>query len=259
MTTAPAIDASTVILVRDGEPAGSPWQCFMVRRHVRSEFAGDVFVFPGGKVDNADRDPELAAHCTGHPGPEWSGDRTFWRALRLAAVRELFEEAGVLLAHRYDEDILRLAGEEAARFSHDRQAMQSGELTLLDLARREELIYPLDRLHAISRWITPELFPRRFDTRFFVAYMPLHQDPIHDERETTASEWVAPAVALERCHRGTFPLVFATEKHLERLAGFPSIEALITSCDSSDLSPVMPKMVERDGERQFLLPGDDGY
>ena len=105
------VDASTVILVRHGEPVGSPWQCFMVRRHVRSDFAADVYVFPGGKVDPEDADPALLRWVEGHPSPENQPEGAeVWRALRLAAVRELFEEAGVLLAVRQDGAVVVRGG-----------------------------------------------------------------------------------------------------------------------------------------------------
>lgn len=261
MTGAPVTprDASSVILVRHGQPVGEPWQCFMVRRPIRSEFAADVFVFPGGKVDEADFDPRLRAYVRGHPTPESSpeGEDT-WRALRLAAVRELFEEAGVLLAGAGDGSLVKLS-EDEPRFAQYRDGLQSGALSLVDLAEREKLQFALDRLHPFSRWITPEPLPRRYDTWFFVAYLPDHQEPLHDARETIDSLWIAPRQALERSDRGEFPLVFATRKHLERMAGFRSVEEMIAATGASDLEPVMPRIVERDGRQDFLLPGEEGY
>jgi 8-oxo-dGTP pyrophosphatase MutT (NUDIX family) len=251
-------DASTVILVRRGQPVGEPWQCFMVRRHVLSDFAADVFVFPGGKVDEGDYDERLAMYVVGHPAIDGAGDGlSTWRALRLAAVRELFEEAGVLLATR-DGDLADLSGHQE-QYSRLRQELQSGDTTLLEMAQSQGLRYPLDRLHPFSRWITPEPFTRRYDTRFFVAYMPPHQEPLHDALETTDSVWIAPDKALEEYSAGRFPLVFATEKHLERMARYRSIEDLIASTAASDLEPVMPKVVEDGGTERFLIPGDPGY
>lgn len=252
------VDAATVILVRRGEPVGSPWQCFMVRRHVRSEFAADVFVFPGGKVDPDDRDPALAPLIEGHPAP-FGANTGEWFALRVTAIRELFEEAGVLLAYREAGGVLRLRGEEVERFGEYRRRTHGGSLSLLELARMERLRYAADRLHPFSRWITPVVSPRRYDTRFFVAEMPHGQEPLHDAVETTDSAWIAPAEALERSRRGDFPLVFATEKHLERMAQFPSIEHMIAETATADLQPIMPRVVQRAGQTAFLLPGDEGY
>ena len=229
----------------------------MVRRHIRSDFAADVFVFPGGKVDAADRDPVMARYCVAHPGPEADTDR--WRALRLAGVRELFEEAGVLLAARDDGGLVEISEESVDRFAAYRGQIHSGEMSLREMAEREELRYALDRLHPISRWITPESMNRRFDTYFFLAYMPKGQEPAHDAAETTDSVWISPGEALRRYHAGGFPLVFATEKHLERMSAYASIEALISAVTPQDLQPIMPRVVDEGDQRRFLIPGDDGY
>lgn len=252
------VDAATVILVR--KPLTEPWQCFMVRRHVRSDFAADVFVFPGGKVDPADRDPALAGVVIGHPSLENAPLRVEdWRAMHVAAIRELFEEAGVLLARREDEGMLHLTGAEGERFAEYRRRLHAGELSMLELARKENLSYTADRLHPFSRWITPDFSPRRYDTWFFVAEMPDHQEPVHDRVETTQSRWISPSKALELYQKGEFPLVFATEKHLDQMDHFASIEQMIAATALADVQPVTPKMVQRGSEQFFLLPGDEGY
>jgi 8-oxo-dGTP pyrophosphatase MutT (NUDIX family) len=253
------VTAATVILVRHGEPPGSPWQCFMVRRHIRSDFAADVYVFPGGKVDAGDRDPAMVPYCAGHPGPEAAADPGLWRALRLAAVRELFEEAGVLLAVSRDGALIEYDDERAERFDRYRREIHAGSTTLCELAEREELRFALDRLHPISRWITPEVLTRRFDTYFFLAYMPHGQEPAHDAAETVDSVWIAPADALARYRQGDFPLVFATERHLERMAAHRSIEELVASVTPASLQPVMPRPIGDGGELRFVIPGDEGY
>ena len=252
--------ASTVILVRDGVPTGEPWQVFMVRRHVRSDFAADVFVFPGGKVDPEDRDPALQELLEGNPGPDGSEtSATEWKALRLAAIRELWEEAGVLLARDTNGGVLDLMAERGAEFDRLRRQMHAGGTTMAEIAETKGLRYLGDALHPFSRWITPLPFPRRFDTWFYVAVMPPRQMPIHDRAETTESTWISPEEALHRYEDGTFPLVFATEQHLRRMAQYASIEEMIASTEGADLRPVIPKPIERDGEQAFLLPGDPGY
>jgi 8-oxo-dGTP pyrophosphatase MutT (NUDIX family) len=249
-----------VILVRHGVPVGEPWQTFMVRRHVRSDFAADVFVFPGGKVDESDRDPELLSLVDAHPLEAEGGAAVAeWKALRVAAIRELFEEAGVLLARRDDGGTLDLMGTDGERFDRYRRQLQAGALSMIDMAREEQLRYLGDALHPFSRWITPTPFPRRFDTRFYVALAPDRQMPIHDRAETTASVWIAPDEAVERYEDGDFPLVFATEQHLRRMAHYRSIEEMVAATETADLSPVTPKVVDREGEQSFLLPGDEGY
>lgn len=258
MTVVEPVEAATVIVVRGGNPTGTPWQCFMVRRHALSDFAADVFVFPGGKIDLVDHDPALLTFATGHPGVEVNADGS-WAAIRFGAIRELFEEAGILLARRADGRALRIMDTEQARFAGYRRGVHEGSLTMLSLARQEHLVYHLDWLHQLSRWITPEKFPRRFDTHFFVAMAPRHQEPVHDDGETTESVWIAPGDALDRYAAGAFPLVFATEQHLRRLAKHASIEDLIASAAAGDLEPVIPRLVKRNGEEHIVLPGDEDY
>lgn len=253
------VEAATVILTRSGEPLGTPWQCYMVRRHVRSDFASDVYVWPGGKVDAADRDPALLPFVRGHPGPETAEPPEEWRALRVAAIRELFEEAGVLLALHRDGAVLRPEGEDRARFDRLRRDLHAGTVSMLDLARTEGLVYLLDALHLVAHWITPESFPRRFDTHFFAAELPAGQEPAHDLHETTDGIWIAPEDALAGYERGEFPLVFATERNLVRLARYRSVGELINATTLADLNPIMPRPVEENGETRFLVPGDPGY
>lgn len=255
------VDASTVILVRHGIPIGSPWQCFMLRRHVKSEFAADVFVFPGGKVDEADRSPEAAEVVDDRltAVAATAGSEESWRVLKLAAIREMFEEAGVLLAYRDGGQLVRFEGPEAARFAEYRVAMQRGKISMVAMAREAGLRLAADVLQPYSRWITPESLPRRYDTRFFVTEMPEAQEPLHDALETTDSIWISPKLALERYRQGEFPLVFATEKHLERMAHHHSLEEMLATVSPVDLTPVMPKIVQTAGEKRFLLPGDAEY
>ena len=252
------VEAATVIMVREPSDPSQGWECFMVRRHVRSDFAADVFVFPGGKVDPADRDPGLLEVLAADDGAEnWGAGGTAWLGLRVAAVRELFEEAGVILAREIavggDTELL------AAARSLARSNLQSGSLTMLQVAREFGWCLDIMQLHPWSRWITPDTLPRRYDTHFFVARLPADQEPLHDAIETTDSLWISPADALERSERGDFPLVFATEKHLKRMVRYSTIDELIASTTRADLEAVMPRIIERDGTTAFLLPGDEAY
>ncbi|HEX6506741.1 MAG TPA: NUDIX domain-containing protein [Chloroflexota bacterium] len=238
------VDAASVILVRDRSDGG--WECFMERRHVRSDFAADVYVFPGGKVDIEDHSPDV-----------WSifdtttGDDT---ALRAAAIRELFEEAGVLLVVdkwnplEMTDDLLQL-----------RLRLRAGSITLVEVANAARTSLAASALHPFSRWITPEAFPRRFDTHFYVARCPKGQEASHDAEETTDSLWIDAPTALAEARAGRFPLVFATEKHLERMARFISVQDLIESVMDADLQPVMPRIVQHGDEASFALPGDPDY
>jgi len=252
------VEAATVILVREPSDRARGWECFMVRRHVRSDFAADVFVFPGGKVDPADRDPGLLEVLDPDAGMENDdGGGTAWLGLRVAALRELFEEAGVILARETADG--RSTESLSASRELARSNLQSGRLTMLQVAREFGWCLDVMQLHPFSRWITPDTLPRRYDTHFFVARLPAGQEPLHDAIETTASLWISPSDALERAERGDFPLVFATEKHLERMARYSAIDELIAATTPADLEAVMPRIIERDGTTAFLLPGDEGY
>jgi 8-oxo-dGTP pyrophosphatase MutT (NUDIX family) len=210
-------DAATVMLVRDGA-AGV--EVFMVRRSLRLVFAGGAHVFPGGAVDDADR--EMERWCRGRTDEEASvalgvprGGLAFW----VAAVRECFEEAGFLLASGPDGDPLALDDPATAeRFAGYRWAVGSGERPLADVCADEGLRLAVDGMHYVSRWITPEGPPRRFDTRFFVCTAPERQTPIHDARETIAHEWVRPADALSRHDEGDVDLMVPTMHSLRWLA-----------------------------------------
>jgi 8-oxo-dGTP pyrophosphatase MutT (NUDIX family) len=251
-------DAATVILARQVDPAS--FECFMVRRHVSSDFAPDVYVFPGGKVDPDDRDPSLLRHIESDILRPTEVDFTDGDlGYRIAALRELFEEAGVVLAVDSTGTMVRVTPDAAERYAEYRGRLRSGATTLQAIAEQEGIRYTPGMLIPFSRWITPTTFPRRYDTRFFMALQPEGQEPLHDDVETTAGRWIAPAAALELYRQGEFPLVFATEKHLERLASYPSLSAVIQTVRPDDLQPVMPRPVDRNGVTEFLLPGDEGY
>jgi 8-oxo-dGTP pyrophosphatase MutT (NUDIX family) len=221
----------------------------MVRRHALSDFAADVYVFPGGKVDPGDRDAAAIV------SPRTGGEIDLV-PFRVAAIRELFEEAGVLLAHDTSHEILRFDAANRLRYEASRLRVHAGDMSILELAREEGLELAAERLTPISRWITPESFPRRFDTYFFLAALPDGQEPLHDAVETVDGVWIEPEIALDRFLRGEFPLVFATERHLERLARCPTPEE---AAYGANLEPVMPRPVKQDGRTVFLIPGDEGY
>lgn len=209
----PPRPAAAVALVRD-HPAGGV-EIFMVRRHVRSEFAPDVFVFPGGSVTAGDREAEAT---TGLCIPGGEGATGLGSGFRVAALRELFEEAGVLLAYRRDTP-LSFNPAVRERFAAHRAELSAGRTTMGSIAAREGLRLATDRLVHWAHWITPEALPKRFDTHFFLVEAPAGQTPLHDQAEVTDSAWITPTEALERFERREFPLVFATVRQLRELAG----------------------------------------
>ncbi|MGI8793994.1 MAG: NUDIX hydrolase [Acidimicrobiales bacterium] len=258
----PIRDAATVMLVRD---TADGMEVFMMRRNLNSDFVGGAYVFPGGAVDEADRHENLNPVCTGRSDAQASdllevasGGLAFW----VAAVRECFEEAGVLLARPEDTDhVLSFADAEVGeRFTRHRSAVDRGDVRLVEVCRVERLQWLVDRIHYFSHWITPEGPPRRYDTRFFVAAAPPEQVPLHDDRETIANLWVRPADALARHEAGDLDLIFPTIKNLEALAKFERSDDLLDHAARIGRVPaIQPRIVADEGGMRILLPDDEGY
>ncbi|MGH2728360.1 MAG: NUDIX hydrolase, partial [Actinomycetota bacterium] len=218
------------------------------------------YVFPGGTIDARDLDAEGAAHLD---GPDAAGaaahiDAPEDRALAfyLCAIRETFEEAGVLLA-RHDGAAVRFDDDAVARrFAEHRRAFNARGGSLAALAWDEGIRYAGDLLHYYARWITPEFAPKRYDARFFVATMPEGQEPLHDDVETTASTWIRPVDALARAAEGLFSIIFPTRKTLESLAGFATADDVIASTLGKTILALLPKVVLADGRPRVVIPGD---
>ncbi|MAG29735.1 MAG: NUDIX hydrolase [Deltaproteobacteria bacterium] len=239
--------AATVLLVRDGV-AGI--EVFLMKRSGFGMFGG-LHVFPGGKVDGADHaarwsrladgpDDATASRILGLP----QGGLGYW----VACIRECFEEAGVLLATDGAGRPLRLAAPDArARYETWRGRLNSGESGVLEaMCTTEGLRLATDQLAYVSHWITPLGQPTRFNTRFFVARAPTGQDALHDGHETVQSEWIRPAVALERFAAGELDLISPTFKNLEAIAGFTSTETLLDAkrrVDPSTIPTILPRIL----------------
>jgi 8-oxo-dGTP pyrophosphatase MutT (NUDIX family) len=257
----PLRDAATVMLVRDGETG---LEVFMLRRNLRSDFVGGAYVFPGGGVDDHDRHEDLGRVCAGRDDADASsqldverGGLAFW----VAAVRESFEEAGVLLAYDRSGGIVRLDDDAVAeRFGVHRRSVDRGERRLVEVCAEEGLRLAVDRIFYFSHWITPEGAPRRYDTRFFVARAPEAQEPLHDDREVIANLWIRPEEALARHEAGEYEMVFPTVRSLETLRRFERADDVVEAARAIDRVPaILPRIVEDASGYRILLPGDDGY
>lgn len=254
MTSSPTTprDAATVILLREGT---SGPEVFLQRRVRAMAFAGGMTVFPGGGVDR--RDADSALDWSG-PGPAWWAGQfgcapEVARALVCAAVRETFEESGVLLAGPGPASVV---GSTAA-YAEARAALVSRELSLAAFLAREGLVLRADLLRPWANWVTPEGEPRRYDTRFFLAAMPDGQ--LADAVTTEAAEayWRTPAEALRDSERGESGLLPPTWVTLTEIAECGSVaEALGTE---RSLGKVLPKLVWRDGAWRAVLPDDPEY
>jgi 8-oxo-dGTP pyrophosphatase MutT (NUDIX family) len=259
-------DAATVMLVRDASD-GSGMEVFMLRRNLNSDFVGGAYVFPGGAVDEADRHADLERICQGRSDDAASdqlgiptGGLAFW----VAAIRECFEEAGVLLAvpdDDPDDNVISFADPATAeRFVEHRRAVDAGEQRLIEVCEMEHLRLDVDRIHYFSHWITPVGPPRRYDTRFFVAAAPPEQVPLHDDRETIAHLWVRPQDALDRHERGELDLIFPTIRNLQAIGRFDRSADLLAHAQSiSEVPAILPRIVQDEGGMRILLPGDPGY
>lgn len=231
----PTRDGATVMLVRDGDHATRPLEVFMLHRHPRTAF-GSIHVFPGGVVDRRDAAPDLDHHCPGLTDAEASarlgvpsGGRAFW----VAAVREAFEEAGVLLARTAEGAPLRVDHdpELAERFEGHRRAVHAGERALAHVLVAEDLRLAVDEVRYFSHWITPAGAPKRFDTRFFLARAPEGQAYAHDDRELIGSTWIRPLEALDRCREGRFPMIEPTIESLAAIGRYATTDDLMAAHD----------------------------
>lgn len=234
----------------------------MVRRHEGTAFMGGAHVFPGGRVDAADRDGDASwcdgiDHAVGQLAEMDSGDAI---AYHVAAARELFEEAGVLLATDDSRATVSLADADAhARFREYRGDVHDGRLTLRAVVERERLRLRLDALVLFAHWVTPPIDTRQFDTRFFMTRVPPDQTPAHDESETTHSTWLTPRDAIAQAAGDAIVLPPPTWTTLRELEGFTTVDSALAWARRRRISRRQPKMLEEGGRRMLLLPGDPQY
>lgn len=217
----------------------------MVKRHHQIDFAAGALVFPGGKSHGGDDDPRWRDLATG-----WDAVGEDGSALRIAAIREAYEEAGVLLAR--GPDGVFYEGEAAVEV---RAAVADDRLPFIDVVEDLGLKLDLAALTIFARWITPRLMPKRFDTWFYAAHAPTAQLAICDGHEAVDAEWIAPAQALEMAAAGTRKVIFPTRMNLQLLAESVSPADAISRSITRPLVTVEP-WVDGQGLR---IPPDAGY
>jgi 8-oxo-dGTP pyrophosphatase MutT (NUDIX family) len=178
----------------------------------------------------------------------------------IAGIRELFEEAGVLLAYDQKGKLLQLTGrEERERFLRYRDSLQKNKISICGMARNENLHFALDQLHYYAHWITPEARSERFDTRFFLTRYPSGQEATHDQKETTAGAWLTPWKALEENLTGEVVLSPPTLKTLEDLSRFENIEEIFHSLKKADIQPILPVLTKISDHPLLVFPWDPEY
>jgi 8-oxo-dGTP pyrophosphatase MutT (NUDIX family) len=254
----------TIIVLREREPAG--FEVFLLKRHEQSIFMGGNFVYPGGKLDKDDSDGEIISLSTGISGGQAqnilggahteSEGRAYW----IAGIRELFEEAGILLAYTRGGKILSLENDSMRqRFTIHRQALQRGENTLLQIIKEEDLTLALDLCIYFAHWITPEARNVRFDTRFFIARNVPGQEASSDSKETTEGVWVTPAEALQENLKGTVALSPPTLKTLEDLSKFITIDDVFSTLPVLEKPTVLPILINPMQDEVLIFPWDPEY
>jgi 8-oxo-dGTP pyrophosphatase MutT (NUDIX family) len=216
-------------------------------------------VFPGGRVDGGDREVANDGWCDGIAGAGHLDDAHPEDAVayHVAAVRETFEEAGILLARDRQAQFVRLDEAELhVRFMRHRRDVHAGARSLREVMEAEGLRVALDALVPFAQWVTPPIDVRRFDTRFFIARMPPGQTPAHDDTETTHGVWVTPADALARCRRGDTSLPPPTWTTLRELEAFGKVDEVFEWARGRRIVRCEPRFVESGDRKWLVLPGD---
>jgi len=249
-------DASTLLLVRDGE-AGLEVLC--IERHAKSGFLGGAIVFPGGKVDPSDRHvswSKLSSSPWPIQGASWGEDIDV-RAFAIAAIRETFEEAGILVASSVDSNH-QLDGE--------RRALAEGTVAFHEIIENLRAHVEVSALRPFARWVTPEAESRRFDTRFFIAKSPDGQHASHDNHEATNNFWATPQALLRRFATGAIKLAPPTHRCLELLRDVATVTEAFALAERACLLPICPVLIvqsagpsEHGSTSALVLPGDPAH
>ncbi len=245
--------SATILILRDRAEA---LEVLMVKRHYEIDFAAGALVFPGGKSNDEDAAPGWDALTDGDYGP-------VQQDARIAAVRESFEESGVLLARHKSARGLNapLVGRDVAEaLSMHREAVDKREMSFLELMQRNNLVLALDSLIHFGHWITPTMMPKRFDTHFYLAPAPPEQIAVSDGRETTDAVWLRPADALAQEAAGTATIIFPTRMNLVKLGRAENVAAARKQFASADVVTVLPEAGKTpDGAPCLYIPEAADY
>ncbi len=268
----PVRDAATVMILSDENDP----HVLMLKRNARSIFVGDMWVYPGGAVDPEDATQIADETVSGLTDDDASsqigierGGIAFW----VAALRETFEEAGILLAHHdhpvgvgdprdLPSGIIDLSPPDVAeRFSQYRDEVNAGERDFIETVRSEDLLLDGDNVYFIGRWVTPLGSPRRYDTRFFLTAMPDGQVPLPDQDEAVEHQWVRPADAIRRNESGDMVMMTPTIGMLQRLARFGTVADAVAAASrgTPDDDESVRIRYDNEGPHRIAFPGDPDY
>ncbi|WP_305092064.1 NUDIX domain-containing protein [Prescottella sp. R16] len=245
-------DASTVMLVRDGADGV---EVFLLRRVTGMAFAGGMTVFPGGGVDPSDGDADV--RWAGPPPSWWAHrfgvDESRAQAAVCAAVRETFEECGVLLAGPTADTVVA----DTSGYAQARRRLESRELSFAEFLEQENLVLRSDLLRPWANWITPVQEGRRYDTRFFVAVLPQGQQADGDTSEAAEVAWRTPAAAVDDWRGKRSILLPPTWTQLTELGRYDGVDAILAA--EPEISPILPDLTFVDGTPRVSFPGEAGY
>jgi 8-oxo-dGTP pyrophosphatase MutT (NUDIX family) len=244
------VPATTVLLTRDSKDG---LEVLMVTRHHKIDFAYGALVFPGGKLDIQDSDPDLLELCADQ------NRNVDDLAIRICGIRETFEEAGILLARDATNGEM-ITGQRCAELDIVyRELLHAGSVTLLDIVKKENIELACDKLTLFARWITPNFFSRRFDAFFFVAQTPFDHIASHDNVESVNSFWTTPSHALKEADEGRVTIVFATRMNLQKLTKQRTVSSLVETAKKEDVVTVEPDFHEKNGSVTYTIPVEAGY
>lgn len=251
MSDIPILPAATLLLVRD---AADGLEVFMVKRNHAIDFVPGAMVFPGGKVDPGDSDPGLAARFRGDAALT-DADRAF----RVAAIRESFEECGILLARaRGETELVDEARTRRIEAAH-RDALCNADTTFAAIAEAEDLELAGDLPVHFAHWITPDVMPKRFDTHFFLVESPAGQTAVHDGGEAVDSVWITPQAAIAEEASDRLNIIFPTLMQLKKLAPHKSVADAVAATTAVPVVTVLPQIEQVDGEPMLHIPEEAGY
>lgn len=242
------VPAATILMLRDGQQG---LEVFMVVRHHQIDFASGALVFPGGKVDQ--EDTEVREYCS---GVDELDDVSL--SLQVAAIREAFEECGILLARQVDNDRL-ISGEKLQTLNHYREKLNKGEVSIREFLSSENLLLACDLLHHFAHWITPTMMPKRFDTHFYLAIAPADHLAIHDGYESVDSVWITPEQAILDAEEGNKTIIFPTRLNVEMLGLSNSVNEAIIAAEQRQIISVLPWTEKRDDGTYLCIPAEAGY
>ena len=259
---APVRPAATVVLARDG---GDGIEVLLLERHARSRMSPGAFAFPGGRVEPADAWDDVEGTCRGLTtataaatlGDGLLGHAAF--AYWIAALREAFEETGLLFAYGPDGAPFVPGAAEAPRFAEHRARCRADAGAFRAVLFAERLTLAADRMAYYAHWITPEERPVRYDARFFVAAAFPEMTAEPDGTEAVTCRWFRPAEALAEHGEGRITLPFPTQGILRSIAEQADVAALLASAGRRDIRAIRPRLIRDEGRERLLLPGDAGY